>query len=65
MLLKDRWWNWKEWEEEDRNSMVIWEIEENIGNWERKLEIDKRWKWEFIPYGQEDIGNQYKPCSWC
>ena len=41
MPLKDRWRKWKELEEEEElRSLMIWEIEEDIGSLRRKLEIE-------------------------
>ena len=28
--LKDRWWRWKEYEEEEHSSLMIWETDEDI-----------------------------------
>ena len=38
MAFKDRWQKWKEKEEEENRSLIIWETEEYIG---RELNIEK------------------------
>ena len=41
MSLKEGWWKWKEYKEEEHSSLVIWETEEDIGNEIRKLKIER------------------------
>ena len=38
--LKDRWMKWKEYEEEEHSSLMIWETEDNIRSLRRKLMIE-------------------------
>ena len=36
MPLKKRWREGKDWEDEEHNSLMIWELEEYIGSWRRQ-----------------------------
>jgi hypothetical protein len=46
MPLKDRWRKWREYKEEEHNSLMIWEIEEL----KEEAEDRERWKQQFITH---------------